>query len=70
MRAPDLIYLVDKSNHIIGLGLTGFPGPDVAVAERKKAKNSGFQGYLSSHEGNQKIFIVSPNDRCVFYPQA
>jgi hypothetical protein len=69
-RAPDLVYLVDESNHIIGVALTGFPGPDVAVAERKKAQYSGFQGYLSSNEGNQKISIVNPDDRCVFSPQA
>jgi len=67
--APALIYIVDNSNHIAGLGLIGFPREDVAHLKGKKAKYSGFQGYLSSNVRNQKISIVSPNDRCVFSPQ-
>jgi hypothetical protein len=43
---PAEVFFVDASNEVVGVGLTGFPRPDVAHGIDGKAGLSGFDGYV------------------------
>jgi hypothetical protein len=64
ISAPGLVYLVDKTNKIMGLGFVGEPRGDVAQVDGKKAMYSGFKGYLWSGTKGQGISVVSPVQGC------
>ena len=70
VRAPAAIYLVNASNHIIGVGLIGLAREDVARVQGKKALYSGFQAYLLSKDKDQKFSVISPTEHCVLSPPA
>ena len=56
---PKNAFLVDDKGIIIGYVLTGFKRDDVANLVDKKAKYSGFYGYLvNNYEGN-KFYLVN-----------
>jgi hypothetical protein len=46
VRVPEEVFLVDAGNNVVGVGLTGFPRPDVARIINQKAGFAGFDGYL------------------------
>lgn len=70
VRAPAAIYLVNESNHVIGVGLIGLAREDVARAQGKKALYSGFQAYLLSKDKDQTFSVISPTEHCVLQPPA
>jgi hypothetical protein len=65
IEAPQMIYLLDLTNQILGLGLIGEPRPDVSRAAGQSAKYSGFQAHLSSTAVGDPIAVFSPGEGCV-----
>jgi hypothetical protein len=64
VNTPKMIYLVDSTNKIVGLGLIGAPrGEAVGVAGRQ-AKYSGFNAYLFTAAIGKPVFIASPINGC------
>lgn len=58
-RIPLNGFIVNEKGEILGYILTGFKRPDVAKAISRKAKYSGYDGYIKSNYVGNKFFIVS-----------
>jgi hypothetical protein len=69
-RAPQMVYLVNATNEIVGLGFIGEPRGDVVHAEGQRAAYSGFEAYLSSTANGQRVSVWSPADGCELPPVA
>ncbi len=55
---PESAFIINDSKKIIGYILTGFKRNDVASTIDKKAKYSGFYGYLIGNFSGKKFYIV------------
>jgi hypothetical protein len=61
---PEIIHLVNSNNIIIGYALTGQPRSDVQSGINRKAKLSGFTGYILSDEIGQPIQLQGLYPNC------
>ncbi len=56
---PSVVRILDKNGIIVGRAVTGAPRSDVAELVSRKARYSGFSGYLSKSAHRGKLTLVS-----------
>jgi len=56
---PENGLIVNETGKVVGYILSGFKRVDVADAISKKAKHSGFYGYLMKNEIGEKLYIIN-----------
>lgn len=56
---PSIVRILDKNGIIVGRAVTGTPRSDVAELVSRKARYSGFSGYLSKSAHRGKLTFVS-----------
>ncbi len=63
--SPELFYITDETGVIVGAVLTGNPRNDVAKIIDRKARYSGFNGYLDIKFANNNLYFVSHDFTCI-----
>ncbi len=62
--SPESLHIINKQDQVIGYALTGLPQPEVAINIDKKARNSGFKGYVRADQVGQPITLLGHKPTC------
>jgi hypothetical protein len=62
---PQIIYMLNSDNRIVGYGVTGRPRPDVKSSIDRKAGLSGLTGYVFVNESDNIVNLQGLNPSCL-----